>query len=136
MEAFRNRLRHHGHVADWLTGRHGSTAVRAAATLDADSVVRRTMRDTKAHAAAPAATLIAEAAVMSPEVRRLRTKLRSEDQAQAERGAQLFLELTEPDSLWAARLLAFSDAPGTPAAQTALAHAWEAFRHDRHRALN
>ncbi|MDO9356936.1 MAG: hypothetical protein Q7T55_24780 [Solirubrobacteraceae bacterium] len=70
------------------------------------------------------------------ETTRLRTKLLSSDDGTAARGATGLLELHEPSSLRDAERLAFPGGAPSGRAARRLAEAWEAFRHDRHRARN
>jgi hypothetical protein len=142
MGEFRERVRQHSEAASWLAGRRAWAAVRGAGALNSDSVMRRTMRQTRdaATEARPSdphpARCLLEGTAAHPECTRLRAKINSGSHTRALRGAVLLMELTEPESLIQARAAAFPGGPGHPPADMALQEAWELFRHDRCRALN
>ena len=121
----------------WMAGRRAWSRVSTGAVLDADSIVRRTMRESRAAAAPRTVDRAVERQVLDgARVDRLRAKLNSGKHELAVRGARLLLELTEPESLAQAQRYAFLGHDASAGAGRALEEAWERYRHDRYRALN
>lgn len=138
MQSRANRLDHPSDAAGWQAGRRAWSMVRTVAAIESDSIVRRTMRESRAAPPAPAQAAAEQAAPVpdTPQARRFRAKLMAGPHERAVQGAALLLELAEPESFRQAHRVAFPSGPSTPEAELALAEAWEQFRHDRYRALN
>ncbi len=108
------------------------------AAIESDSIVRRTMRESRSGAQPPRRDTAEQPVSIpeTPEVARFRAKLMAGPHELAVQGAGRLLELAEPESLREARRAAFPSGASSPEAELALAEAWEQFRHDRYRALN
>lgn len=103
--------------------------------------MRRTMRDARSRPAptgaeTPSADRSRVEGVCGLELRRLRTKLWSEDPAVAARGASQLLELVEPSTLEEALDVAFGGTTAPVVQRAQVEQAWDSYRHDRYRALN
>lgn len=71
-----------------------------------------------------------------PQTDRLRDRINGGRAEDATEAARILLELHEPESLSAARMLAFPDGDGSTPSVHAVQRAWDVYRHDRYRSVN